>query len=65
MIFAKTASESEKIDIEVEMNRYGIRIIMKLIKQNRLIIKSYLLNTDFIIRVNLDENWVVISGYSE
>lgn len=47
------------------MNRYGIRIIMKLIKQNRLIIKSYLLNTDFIIRVNLDENWVVISGYSE
>lgn len=65
MIFAKTASESEKIDIEVEMNRYGIRIIMELIKQNRLIIKSYLLNTDFIIRVNLDENWVVISGYSE
>jgi len=65
VIFAKTASESEKIDIEVEMNRYGIRIIMKLIKQNRLIIKSYLLNTDFIIRVNLDENWVVISGYSE
>ena len=65
MIFPKTASEREKIDIEVEMNRYGIRIIMKLIKQNRLIIKSYLLNTDFIIRVNLDENWVVISGYSE
>lgn len=41
MFFAKTASESEKIDIEVEMNRYGIRIIMKLIKQNRLIILNY------------------------
>lgn len=24
--FAKTASENAKIDIEVEMNRYGIRI---------------------------------------
>lgn len=25
--FAKTASENAKIDIEVEKNRYGIRII--------------------------------------